>query len=141
MAPLLPMVAAMDTQTNGKPMKRLAIFYLTLAFAVVVAGIAAEEWLRIASDNAPIRSAASDAQMLLNDAREYGALTNLCKLLVSSGEFCRVRGHAWQANLHGYPAEQLEKPEWRECAVCGREEERPSRNAHWHWSNAPYAKP
>lgn len=75
------------------------------------------------------------AEMLARDAREYNALTNLCELLVLSGDFCRIRDHAWVANLKGYPAEQVEKPEWRECLVCGREEERARPNKPWHHSN------
>ena len=81
------------------------------------------------------RNSESDAEMLLQDAKDYGALTNLVNLLIQSGEFCRVHDHTWVPNLKGYPAEQDEKPEWRECLICGLEEERARKNKPWHKSN------
>lgn len=72
------------------------------------------------------------ASNIMDLAENEGQLTNLVNLLVSSGEFCKVRGHAWKdttptispdvgriyRHFLGIPDEQ------RTCTVCGLSQER-----------------
>ncbi len=46
-------------------------------------------------------------------------LTNAINSLVSSGEFCRVRGHAWGQHIHTTAEYSPNKLGCRECKVCG----------------------
>lgn len=67
---------------------------------------------------------------LIELAKANGSLTNLVNLLVTSGEFCRVRGHVWSYVTTDIKAEggfvpavysipSLEPTQHRQCSVCG----------------------
>lgn len=70
----------------------------------------------------------TNAHFYIQAAKEFGALTNLVNELVTSGEFCRVRGHVWHygakgENYYGLTFDTEFKTA-RRCAVCGKIETR-----------------
>lgn len=55
------------------------------------------------------------AQLLTESSR-----TNIVNDLIETGEFCRVRGHAWGGHLHVTLEYVTDKIGCRECKVCGQ---------------------
>lgn len=55
----------------------------------------------------------------VKEMREDGSITNVVNLLISSGEFCRVHGHAWGPHLHVTLEYMPDRISCRECKVCG----------------------
>ena len=64
------------------------------------------------------------AERYIELARITGETTNLVNLLVSSGEFCRIRGHVWGPAPHLTLEYYSEPREFRRCVICGKEETR-----------------
>lgn len=59
-------------------------------------------------------------------SKKDGTITNLCVLIVQTGEYCRCRGHRWEAGPCAGAIVQYGRM-WpnltRHCAICGLTQE------------------
>lgn len=60
-----------------------------------------------------------DATNAFNALKENGGLTNMVDLIISSGEFCRIRGHRWEPGCGMEGCAVNHEGPTRHCAVCG----------------------
>lgn len=49
-----------------------------------------------------------------------GTLTNVVNALVSSGEFCTIRGHCWKVGCGMIGCGTIHYDRMRHCVLCGR---------------------
>ena len=64
------------------------------------------------------------AKQHIQTMRDDGSLTNVVKLLVESGEFCQIHGHAWGSHTVTTLLYRPDNPQSRECKICGKVQER-----------------
>lgn len=71
-----------------------------------------------------LKCVGTNAQDYVDAAKYFKVMPDLVNLLATTGEICKVRGHAWKATPH-FTLEWSEgRMEARECVVCGKYESR-----------------
>lgn len=65
------------------------------------------------------KSASSVKRDRVKEMELDGSLTNVINLLITSGKFCAIRGHAWGTHMHVTLEYEPGRIGCRQCQICG----------------------